>query len=145
MISIYLSVLISTFLAATFVPVPSEVAVLAALSHDQTNVVLLWLIATTGNTLGAVLNWCLGRYSLRFQTRRWWPASPSQMQRAENWFSRYGIWSLLLAWVPIIGDPITLIAGVLRVRLPLFVCLVAVGKAARFALLLGLVGGLAST
>lgn len=142
MLGIYLGVFVSTFLAATFLPVPSEVTVLAAAAHDKISLPLLWLVASVGNTLGAVANWCLGRFAITLQDLRWWPANPSQMRRAETWFSRYGLWTLLFAWLPIVGDPLTLIAGVLRVPLPMFVLLVGLGKALRFAIVVGLLGGL---
>lgn len=139
MFAVYLSVFTSTFLAATFVPVPSEVVVLAAASNEQINFLLLWLVATAGNTLGAVVNYWLGRFSSRFQKRKWWPATEVQMRRAESWFQRYGIWSLLFAWLPLVGDPLTLIAGVLRVRLLSFVLLVGLGKGLRFAAVIYLI------
>lgn len=144
MFALYLSVFVSTFLAATFLPVPSEVAVLAAASNDHVNLLLLWLLATCGNTLGAMVNWWLGRFAIQFQDRKWWPASAAQMKQAEAWFQRFGIWSLLFAWVPILGDPLTLVAGLLKVRLRWFVLLVAFGKAMRFAVLIGLISGLST-
>lgn len=141
MFAVYLGVFASAFLAATFVPIASEVAVLGAASHSQVNLTILWLVATAGNTLGSIINWALGGYSSRFQDRRWWPVSATQMQRAGEAFNRYGIWTLLLAWLPIVGDPLTIIAGVLRVRLCWFVLLVGIGKAARFAVVIGLFAG----
>jgi membrane protein YqaA with SNARE-associated domain len=98
----------------------------------------LWGWATTGNTLGAALNWLLGRYLLHFQDRRWFPFPPQALQRAQAWFARYGVWSLLLAWAPIGGDALTFIAGVMRIRFSLFLVLTALGKGARYAILLGI-------
>lgn len=102
----------------------------------------LWIWATTGNTLGSAVNWLLGRYLIHFQDRRWFPVKPKSMDRAQKWFQRYGVWSLLLAWAPIIGDGLTLIAGVLRVRFSIFILLTAIGKGLRYALLLGIGQGL---
>ncbi len=95
--------------------------------------------ASLGNILGAVANWALGRFCLHWQDRKWFPVKPRELARASAWFNRYGIWSLLLAWVPIIGDPITLAAGVLRTRFLPFLLLVAISKTGRYAVLLGTV------
>ena len=131
----------SAFLAATILPFSSE-AVLAALAvTDGADVVLLWAVASTGNVLGAVVNWLLGRFCLHFQDRRWFPVKPPELERAQRWFSRYGQWSLLFAWVPIVGDPLTVAAGLLRVRLGWFVVLVAIGKAGRYAAVILLAEG----
>ena len=90
------------------------------------------IVASAGNTLGAVINWYLGRYLLRFYGRRWFPVSDAAIARAQAWFNRYGTWSLLFAWLPVIGDPLTLVAGILRVRFDLFILLVAFGKTFRY-------------
>ena len=97
----------------------------------------LWLWATAGNTLGAAVNWLLGRYLLHFQERRWFPFKTDSLKRAQAWFQRYGVWSLLFAWLPIGGDALTFIAGVMRVRFPIFFVLTGIGKGARYAILLG--------
>ena len=92
----------------------------------------LVLVATLGNTLGAVVNWILGRYLLHFQDRRWFYFSTQQIEKAQRWFQRYGFWSLLFAWLPIGGDALTLIAGIMKVRLWLFLVLVGTGKGLRY-------------
>ncbi|MEQ8736750.1 MAG: YqaA family protein [Rhodospirillaceae bacterium] len=126
----------TAFLAATILPFFSEVVVSAALADEDLNRLALWTAATTGNTLGAAVNWVLGRYAAHFQDRKWWPASPAQMVKGEAWFNKYGVWSLLLSWLPIGGDALTVIAGILRVRFDVFVVLVAIGKGARYAALI---------
>jgi membrane protein YqaA with SNARE-associated domain len=83
-----------------------------------------------------VLNWFLGRGIERFRHRRWFPARESDLDRAQRWFQRYGVWSLLLAWLPVGGDALTVIAGVMRVRFDLFVLLTAIGKGARYVVLI---------
>jgi membrane protein YqaA with SNARE-associated domain len=90
------------------------------------------LVATLGNTLGAVVNWLLGLFLLRFRERRWFYFNQRQIENAQAWFQRYGFWSLLFAWLPIVGDALTLVAGVMRVRLWLFLLLVGGGKALRY-------------
>ena len=131
MILSYLLLFGSAFLAATILPFYSEV-VLFALLRDGGDPVVLVIVATVGNTLGAVVNWLLGRYLRRFRDRRWFYFSPAQVDRAQRWFQRYGFWSLLLAWAPVGGDALTLVAGVMKVRLAPFLLLVGTGKALRY-------------
>lgn len=134
----YLAAFGSAFLAATILPIYSEVVVVALMRDPAINLWALWLAASAGNTLGAVLNWCLGRFLMRWRDSRWFPVTPRALDTAQRWFSRYGVWSLLLAWTPILGDPLTFVAGILRVRLGVFVVLVGLGKAARYAVVIGL-------
>ena len=141
MLTSYLALFLSAFLAATILPFYSEV-VLFALLRAGGDPVLLVLVASVGNILGAVVNWLLGRYLLHFQGRRWFPFKPGTLGPAQRWFQRYGVWSLLLAWAPVGGDALTFIAGFMRVRFDLFLLLTAIGKGARYAILLGLVEGL---
>lgn len=127
------------FLSATLLPGGSEAIVVAQSCLGQP-LFSLWLVASISNTLGSLVNWAMGRYLLHFQDRRWFPVSPAQRLKGERWFARWGIWSLLFAWLPIVGDPLTLVAGVLRVHWLPFLLLVALGKALRYAVLLGAAG-----
>ena len=131
MISSYLLLFGASFLAATILPFYSEVF-LFALLRDGGDPATLLLIATLGNTLGAVVNWALGRYLLHFQDRRWFYFSKEQIAKAQHWFKKYGFWSLLLAWMPFGGDALTLIAGIMRTPLWLFLLLVGTGKGLRY-------------
>jgi membrane protein YqaA with SNARE-associated domain len=134
----YAGLFLSAFLAATLIPLSSE-AVLAVLSSARGfDLGMLVLVATAGNTLGAAVNWVLGRYCLHWRDRRWFPISREKLDAATRWFRRYGAWSLLLAWLPVIGDPLTFAAGLLGVRFPLFLLLVAIGKGARYVVVAGL-------
>jgi len=123
----------SALLAATILPLSSEVLLVGALANDSVNHWTLWATATAGNTVGAVINWGLGRFGTRYQDRKWFPASQQQIEEARKKFHRYGLWSLLLAWLPVAGEAITILAGLLRVRIFVFVVLVAIGKGARYA------------
>ena len=128
----YASLFAIAFLAATLLPVQSEavLAGLLALSHEPWWALLT--VATIGNTLGAVVNWALGLYIERFQNRRWFPASPTQLEKAKHYYTRYGRLCLLFSWLPIVGDAFTVIAGVLKERLWIFVVIVGAGKLARY-------------
>lgn len=100
----------------------------------------LLLVASLANTAGSCVNWYLGRFAARFRDRRWFPVSEPALERAQRWYARFGWPSLLLSWVPIIGDPLTVVAGVLRVPIVVFVPLVALAKTGRYAALLWLAG-----
>jgi membrane protein YqaA with SNARE-associated domain len=133
----YLGLFFSAFLAATLVPAYSELVLVGLVSAGYDPAVL-WLWASVGNTLGSVVNWLLGRYLLHFQDRKWFPFKASSLGLSQRWFQKYGVWSLLLAWMPVGGDALTFIAGIMRVRFSVFIVLTAIGKATRYAILLGL-------
>ena len=103
---------------------------------------ILLIVASIGNTLGACVNWGLGRFASRFRDRPWFPANSSQLQRAERWYARWGVWSLLLSWVPFVGDPLTVIAGLLRTPFLIFLVIVAIAKTGRYAVLLWVANGI---
>lgn len=92
-------------------------------------------MASAGNVLGSTVNWALGRAAARFRERRWFPVSAAAMARAEGWYRRWGRWSLLLSWAPVIGDPLTLAAGALREPLGPFLLLVTLAKTGRYVAL----------
>ena len=144
MTSAYVAVFVSSFLAATIIPFYSEVALAGALVAGAHPGILV-AIATLGNTLGAVVGWWLGRLVLRFKDRRWFPASAAELARAQRWFQRFGVWSLLFAWLPIGGDALTVVAGIMRVRLDVFVALVGIGKGLRYVVVVGLLDGVLAT
>ncbi len=123
------------FLSATLLPGASEVT-LAALILKDYDPWLLWVIASIANTLGSVVNWGLGRYLLHFQDAKWFPFKADRLERAERWFERRGVWALTLGWVPVIGDALTFVAGVLRTPLWVFVVLVGLGKGVRYAVVI---------
>jgi membrane protein YqaA with SNARE-associated domain len=127
-----LGLFLSAFISATLVPMSSEVVLAALIAAKGWNVVLLVLVATAGNTLGSVVNWALGQFCLHWRDSRWFPISEAKLEQGSDWFRRFGTWSLLFAWLPVIGDPLTFAAGIARVRFPLFLALVLAGKLARY-------------
>lgn len=129
------------FVAATILPTQSELLLAAMLVSGRFPAGTLVAVATAGNVLGSLLNWGLGRYFARYRGSRWFPASPAGMDRSEAWFARFGPVVLLLSWVPIIGDPLTVAAGVLRMRLVAFLVVVTIAKAARYLFLAAVVRG----
>nr|WP_246223122.1 YqaA family protein [Alteromonas profundi] len=119
-------------LAATILPFSSEV-VLAGLLTIGMMPSLLLLYASIGNILGAIINYLLGyRFgkSIALSVLR---MSPKQFARSQTIFERWGKWSLILCWVPVIGDPLTLLSGVLRINKVFFVCVVSIVKTLRYA------------
>jgi membrane protein YqaA with SNARE-associated domain len=133
-----------SFSAATLLPGGSEAALLAMASLSTYSSLTLLVVASTGNILGSVLNYGLGRVALHYRDRRWFPASATQLAKAQAWFLRWGQWSVLLAWMPVIGDPITVAAGTMRMGFGRFLLLVTVSKTARYMAVLGLFNLLAS-
>lgn len=131
MIVDYILLFFSALIAATILPFYSE-AFLYWVLQESPSIIIPLLIATTGNVLGACINWWLGREILRFKDRRWFYFNDTQIARAQQGFQRYGKWTLLLSWFPIIGDPLTLIAGMMKVRFRVFLLLVTLGKASRY-------------
>lgn len=123
------------FTAATILPAQSEAALVGLLLAGAASPALLIAAASLGNILGSVVNWMLGRGLEGFSGRRWFPASPAMLERAASWYGRYGRWSLLLSWAPIMGDALTVVAGVLREPLWSFVALVTIAKTLRYVVL----------
>lgn len=131
----YVSLFAAAFLAATIIPAQSEGVLVALLAQQSHSAWALVAVASIGNVLGSVVNWWLGRGIERFKGRRWFPVSQAALAKAQARYARYGRWSLLLSWVPIIGDPITVVAGVMRERLWIFVTLVGIAKTLRYVAL----------
>jgi len=129
---IYLSLFIISFLAATILPLSSELTLAGLMATSNYDNLLLLIFASLGNVLGSVVNWILGFYSRNLVTKKWFPFKDQQIEKSSSWFNRFGKWSLLFAWVPIIGDPLTLVAGLLKVKFIEFIILVTIGKVSRY-------------
>ena len=128
----YVAMFVSAFVSATLLPFASETVLVAELRNGLGSTAALVTTATVGNVAGSTVNWWMGCSLQRFEGRRWFPFKPGDIQRATERFRGRGAWILLLSWLPVIGDPLTLVAGVLRVPLATFVTLVTIGKAARY-------------
>ena len=137
---IYLSLFTISFLAATILPFSSELTLAGLITTSNYDNLLLLIVASFGNILGSVVNWALGYYSRNLTIKKWFPFKKKQIEKSSQWFSKFGKWSLLFAWVPIIGDPLTLVAGLLRVRFLVFIILVAFGKVSRYLIVFYLMG-----
>ena len=131
MLMVYLSLFTVSFLVATIIPFGSEMYFATLLALDNYNSLLHLIAASTGNILGSVFNWICGYYATYFIQKKWFPINQNQINKATNFFLKYGKWSLLLAWVPFIGDPLTFVAGTLRYSFLPFLILVSIGKIAR--------------
>ena len=124
---VYLSLFGISFLAATILPLSSELTLVGLLSTNNYNALALLSTSSIGNILGSVINWFLGFYLLNHINKKWFPFKQKQVDKASYWFQKFGRWSLLFAWVPIIGDPIT--------PFIYFLILVSIGKIARYSVL----------
>ena len=128
----------AAFLAATLFPAQSEVILAAMVLGGSHSLIALLIVASVGNVLGSCVNWWLGLQIDRFRGRRWFPVSENALEKARVTFARWGWPSLLLSWAPIIGDPLTLVAGLMKEPLWRFLLVVAVAKTARYAMVIGL-------
>ena len=133
----HLGLFLSAFLAATLLPGSSETMLTGLVLAERWSTWTLLAAASAGNILGSVANWIAGRLLSRLKETRWSPVSERSYDRAARMFERYGLWSLLFAWVPVVGDPLTVVAGALRVPFLPFLVLVAIGKVARYMAILG--------
>ena len=132
MLWVYSGLFFIPFAAATVLPLQSEAALTGLIITNAYPIWALVAVASAGNVLGSTINWALGRGIERLRARKWFPLSPDKMERAQRWYRRYGKWSLLLSWVPFIGDPLTIIAGALREPFPVFLLLVTLAKVGRY-------------
>ena len=135
----YAGLFLAALLAATILPAQSEAVLAGLLATGSYSPLPLVLVAGTGNVLGSLVNWLLGRGIERYRHARWFPVSAKGLDRAGRWYRRYGWWSLLLSWMPVIGDPLTLAAGIMREPLPRFLAVVVLAKFGRYIVLAAIV------
>ena len=132
MLMVYLSLFTVSFLVATIIPFGSEMYFATLLAMGNYNSLLLLIAAAIGNILGSVFNWICGYYAAYLLKKKWFPINQNQVDKATNFFLKYGKWSLLFAWVPFVGDPLTFVADTLRYSFYSFLLLVSIGKIARY-------------
>lgn len=137
---VYITLFTVAFLAATLLPLGSEALLLYDISQNY-SLLLLWGFATLGNTLGSMVNYWLGLKGEAYLEKKG-HLSAQKMEKARGFFSKFGGWTLLLSWVPIIGDPLTFVAGVLHYTFKWFVFIVAVAKGTRYAIIIFLASSL---
>ena len=136
---------LSAFLAATFLPGTTEVVLTGLILAADIELWLLIAVASTFNVLGSVVNYAIGRFLERFDGSRLMPVSRQRLDQARRWFDRWGVWALLLSWVPFVGDAFPVLAGFMRVSPWKAFPLIAIGKTARFVVLgLTVTGGMSA-
>lgn len=138
---ILIGLFVVAFLAATLLPLQSELTLSALLMTTTISPLVLVATASAGNVLGALLNWWLGGRLETYKDKRWFPVTPAALQRAQGIYFKYGRWSLLFSWLPFIGDALTLMAGVMRENKWVFLALVTMAKAGRYIVLALLLPG----
>jgi len=122
-------------MVATIIPFGSEAYFITLLSLDKYNHFFLFLFASVGNVLGSLFNWICGFYINFFIKKSWFPINNKIIDRGNKLFTKYGKWSLLISWFPLIGDPITFAAGTLRYPIIPFLVLVSIGKVGRYLII----------
>ena len=132
---VYTSLFISSFLSSTLLPGHSELTLTAFILMKKHPVINLIFFASTGNILGALINWCMGYYLTKLKDKKWFPLNKLQLTRASKWFLKYGKWSLFFCWVPIIGDPLTIVAGIFRFPIHIFILIVSFAKTMRYLII----------
>jgi len=135
--SLLAGLFLSAFLSATLLPGSSEAVLAGILAAGKSSTAAAVAIATVGNTLGSCVNWGLGRFFSHFRAKRWFPVKPQRFAQYSDWYQRWGIWSLLASWMPVIGDPLTVIAGVSRTPILLFTAVVFIAKGIRYLIVAG--------
>ena len=128
----YSSLFISSFLSSTILPGHSEITLTTLILLEKYSQFLLIFFASLGNILGSIVNWFLGLYITKFVNKSWFPFKKKRLDKASLWYLKYGKWSLFFSWVPIIGDPLTIVAGIFRVPLVIFITIVSISKVLRY-------------
>ena len=137
----YALLFLSALVAATVFPAQSEAVLVGLIAGGGHSLAALVAVASIGNTLGSVVNWFIGRGVERLKHKPWFPVSEDRLARAQTWYQRYGKWSLLASWLPVVGDPITVAAGIMKEPLAIFVLLVGLAKTARYIVLAAITTG----
>jgi membrane protein YqaA with SNARE-associated domain len=124
----------AAFGAATILPFQSEIVFVGLQLAGAAPLSAILIVASLGNILGSVVNYVMGAWLEHFRHRRWFPVTGRQLDRAQGWYNRWGVWTLLLSWAPF-GDGFTVVAGIMRTPLWIFLSLVTLAKTGRYAVL----------
>ena len=130
----YIGLFFASFLAATILPLSSEV-ILSFLLLNNLNPTILVSVATFGNVLGSFVNYSIGVWGSIFFVRKFLKISEDEFFKVKQRFQKYGVFSLFFAWVPVIGDPLTVVAGVLKINLLIFFIMITSGKLIRYVII----------
>lgn len=130
----FIGLFLIAFLAATILPLSSEVVLTALLLNGWPPAEVV-IVATTGNVLGSLTNYALGYWASLSVIKKWLKMTENDFVQSEQRFTKYGLLSLCFAWIPVIGDPLTVMAGVLRIQILWFVILVTAGKFTRYVII----------
>ena len=133
----YLLMFAVSFVSATLLPAQSEAVLVALVAEGQHPVWALVSAATAGNTLGAAVNLLIGIFAHRLMHTRWFPASRERLLKAQRWYHAWGRWSLLLSWLPVMGDALTLAAGIMKEPFLSFFTITLIAKLLRYLVLVG--------
>ena len=128
----YTSLFISSFLSSTILPGHSEITLITLILLEKYSKFLLIFFASLGNILGSIINWYLGFYITKFINKSWFPFTKKQLDKVSLWYLKYGKWSLFFSWVPFIGDPLTIVAGMFRIPIIIFIIIVSISKILRY-------------
>ena len=131
----YIFLFLSAFGAATLLPLQSESVLAGILILGEYSAILLIGVATLGNVLGSCVNWWLGVQVEKYKDKKWFPVSETKLSQAQKLYQQYGSPILLLSWIPVIGDPITLMSGVLKEKFITFFIIVFIAKLLRYLFL----------
>ncbi|SEA56085.1 YqaA family protein [Marinobacterium iners] len=131
-----LGLFLSALISSTLLPGGSEALLAWLVASGEHPLWLLLLMATVGNVLGSLITWGMGYWvAHRFPLRA---LDKPEHQRARHWIERYGALVLLLAWLPVVGDPLCFVAGWLRVNLFASLVAITLGKLLRYAVIIGI-------
>ncbi len=126
----YIGLFTASFLAATLLPLSSEIFVILMIVSGR-NAVLIWFVALMGNYLGASTNYLVGKYGDDFILSKYIKYGPKK-KKVEDLYKKYGSPLLLFSWLPVIGDPLCLIPGIFHLDFHIFSFWVILGKAIRY-------------
>lgn len=130
----YGGLFLAAMAAGSILPMQSEAVLAGLILTDNYMIAALVMVATVGNVAGSTINWFLGGSIEHFKDRKWFPVKDAGLARAQAWYHRYGRWTLLLSWAPLVGDPLTVVAGFMREPIVPFLILVTIAKFVRYVM-----------